>query len=208
MLFVLVASLAIFAAQAGATNLLVNGSFQSGDFTGWTLGTTSNGTAGAGFPIIATWPVNNTGNAWEGEVGEVNFTNAPEGATLSQTFNSGAGAATVSIDWAALGGCCQNADGGQFYLLIDNAEVASYQVGTINPSQLLDGTLSANVNLSAGSHTFEVEVLRSYLSAAGTPFQYVTHADVEGTVPEPGSLILMGSGVLGLAGILRRRIGF
>jgi hypothetical protein len=36
----------------------------------------------------------------------------------------------------------------------------------------------------------------------------VTGVDVEGTVPEPGSLILMGSGVLGLAGVLRRKIGF
>jgi hypothetical protein len=81
-------------------------------------------------------------------------------------------------------------------------------VGAINANQLLNGTLTANANLSAGTHTFEIDVLRHFVGNSSTPFQYVTNADVEGTVPEPGSLILMGSGVLGLAGVLRRKIGF
>jgi len=207
--FVLVALLAVFAAQAGAANLLVNGSFQDGTFNGWTIGNTSNGTWGQGFPVVAAWPLGGS-NAALGEVGEVNFNGQYEGGTLSQTFNSGAGAATLSFDWAAKGdGVNQNADGGLFELILDGTVLAQHDVGTINPNDLLNGTLSANVNLSAGSHTFEIDVLRPYLSSfQNTPYQYVTNADVEGTVPEPGSLILMGSGVLGLAGVLRRKIGF
>ncbi len=97
---VLVALLALVAAQAGATNLIVNGSFQTGDFTGWTLGTTSNGTAGAGFPVVAAWPLGGM-NAWEGEVGEVNFDGTQQGATLTQSFTAAAGSSAISIDWAA-----------------------------------------------------------------------------------------------------------
>ena len=54
--FVLVALLAVFAAQASATQLLTNGSFQSGDFTGWTIGTTSNGTWGRDSQLLRDGP--------------------------------------------------------------------------------------------------------------------------------------------------------
>lgn len=205
---VLVALLAVFAVQASADNLLVNGSFQSGDFTGWTIGSTSNGTWGQGYPVVTGWPLGGM-NAAQGEVGEVNFDGTFQGGTLSQTFTSGAGAATLSFDWAAMGdGTHQNADGGDFRLLLDGTILADHDVGTIGPNDLLNGTLTANMNLSAGSHTFEIDVLRPYVSLPGnTPYQYVTNADVEGSVPEPGALVLMGSGVLGLAGVLRRRLG-
>lgn len=206
---VLVALLAVFAAQAGASNLLVNGSFQDGTFNGWTISQTSNGTWGQGYPVVTGWPVGG-GNAAEGEVGDVNFTGQYEGGILSQSFNSAAGAATLSFDWAAAGdGTHNNADGGLFELILDGTVLAQYDVGAINANDLLNGTLTANANLSAGSHTFQIDVLRPYTSSfQNTPYQYVTNADVEGTVPEPGSLILMGSGVLGLAGVLRRKIGF
>jgi hypothetical protein len=62
--------------------------------------------------------------------------------------------------------------------------------------------------LTPGTHTFEVEDLRNYLSVPGeTPYPYLTESDVEHYLPEPGSLVLMGSGVLGLAGVLRRKSG-
>jgi PEP-CTERM motif len=206
---VLVALLAVFAAQAGATNLIQNGDFQSGDFSGWTIGTTSGGTWGQGFPVVTGWPLGGM-NAAEGEVGNVNVTGTQQGGTLSQIFTSGAGAATLSFDYAAMGdGVNQNADGGDFTLLLDGVVLNSIDVGTISPTQIINGVLSANANLTAGTHTLEIEVTRQYLSSfQDTPYQYVTGVDVEGTVPEPGSLILMGSGVLGLAGVLRRKIGF
>ena len=207
--FILLALFALVAAQAGATNLIQNGNFQSGDFTDWTIGTTSNGSWGQGFPVVTGWPLGGM-NAAEGEVGEINFDGTQQGGTLSQTFTSGAGAATVSMLYAAMGdGIHTNADGGEFTLLLDNTQIAQIDVGTITANQIINGTLSANVNLSAGTHTLEIEVTRSFLTEfQNTPYQYVTGVDVEGTVPEPGSLVLMGSGVLGLAGLLRRKIGF
>jgi hypothetical protein len=206
---VLVALLAVFAAQAGATNLIQNGNFSSGDFTDWTIGTTSGGSWGQGFPIVTGWPLGGM-NAAEGEVGNVNPTGTQQGGTLIQTFNSGAGAATLSFMYAAMGdGTHMNADGGDFTLLLDGVALNSIDVGSIDADQLISGTLSANANLTAGTHTLEIDVTRSFLTEfQNTPYQYVTGVDVEGTVPEPGSLILMGSGVLGLAGVLRRKIGF
>ncbi len=208
--FVLVALLAVFAAQAGATNLIQNGSFQSGDFTDWTIGTTSGGTWGQGFPIVTGWPLGGGLNAVEGEVGNVNPTGTQQGGTLTQTFTSGAGAATLSFMYAAMGdGTHTNADGGDFTLILDGTTLNSIDVGEITADQIISGTLSANATLTAGTHTLEIDVTRSFLTEfQNTPYQYVTGVDVEGTVPEPGSLILMGSGVLGLAGVLRRKIGF
>ncbi len=206
---VLVALLAIFAAQAGATNLIVNGSFQSGDFSGWTLGTTSNGTAGDGFPVAAAWPLGGGLNAWEGEVGEVSFDGTQQGATLMQSFNSAGGAASLSLDWAVSAPFSGNADGGEFTMILNGVQVAQYDTNNVNQDDLLNGVLTANANLNAGNNTLEIDITRRYISVSDlTPLQYVTGVDVDGTVPEPGSLILMGSGVLGLAGVLRRKIGF
>ncbi len=205
-LFVLLAFVAV---QAGATNLLTNGSFESGDFTGWTIGTTSNGTWGQGFPVVTGWPLGGM-NAAEGEVGEVSFTGQYEGGTLSQTFMTAGGAATLSFNWAAMGdGTHTNADGGLFELILDGTVLAQYDVGQIGPNDLFNGTLTANANLSAGSHTFEIDVLRPYQSLPGnTPYQFLTMADVEGNpVPEPSSFVLLISGVLGVAGVVSRKFG-
>ena len=207
---VLLAMVALVAAQAGATNLIQNGTFASGDFTDWTVGTTGNGTWGSGFPVVTGWPLGGM-NAAKGEVGEVNFDGTQQGGTLSQIFTSGAGPATLSFLYAAMGdGIHNNADGGEFTLILDGTTLAQIDVGSISANQIINGTLTANANLSAGSHTLEIDVTRMFISNPGnTPYQYVTGVDVEGNgVPEPGSLVLMGSGVLGLAGVLRRKIGF
>ena len=206
---VLVALLALVAAQAGAVQLLQNGSFQNNNFNFWTIGTTSNGTWGSGYPVVAPWPLGGGLNSAKGEVGEVNFDGTFQGGTLSQTFVSGAGAATLSFMYAAQGdGIHHNADGGDFRLILDGVTLQDFDVGGIDANQIINGTLTANVNLTAGSHTFEIDVLRHYATSPGnTPYQYVTSADAEGPVPEPGSILLMGSGVLGLAGVLRRKIG-
>jgi hypothetical protein len=208
---VLVALLMLVAGQVSATNLLVNGSFQSGDFTGWTLGTTPNGTAGDGFPIVTGWPLGGM-NAAKYEVGEVNFTNLYEGATLSQVFTSAGGSTTLSVLWAAQGdGIHNNAEGGLFELILDGTMVDSHDVGQIGANDLVNGALSATLNLSAGQHTFEVDILRNFLALPGnTPYQYVTGADAEGAggVPEPGTLVLLGSGIVGVAGMVRRKLNF
>jgi hypothetical protein len=206
---VLLAMVALVAAQAGATNLIQNGTFASGDFTDWTVGTTGNGTWGSGFPVVTGWPLGGM-NAAEGEVGEVNFTGLQEGGTLKQSFASAGGAATISMDWLASAPFAGNADGGEFTMILNGVQIAQFDTGNINQGQMLNGVLTANANLLNGSNTLEIDVTRRFITVPQlTPLQYVTAVDVEGQgVPEPGSLVLMGSGVLGLAGVLRRKIGF
>jgi hypothetical protein len=201
---VFLALFAFVAVQAGATNLIQNGSFQTNDFTDWTIGTTSNGTWGAGFPVVTGWPLGGM-NAAEGQVGEVNFDGTQQGGTLTQSFMSTGGAATETLLWAAMGS--GNADGGEFTMILNGVQIAQFDTGSING--LLNGTLTASVPLVAGMNTLEIDVTRRFISTGGTPFQWVTGVDVEGNgVPEPGSLVLMGSGVLSLAGVLRRKLGF
>jgi hypothetical protein len=199
----------LFAAQAGATNLIQNGSFQTNDFTDWTIGTTSNGAWGQGYPVVTGWPFGGM-NAAKGEVGEINLDGTFQGGTLSQSFISGAGAATLSFNWAAMGdGIHTNADGGDFVLILDGIMLANFDVGTIGPNDLFNGTVSANTTLTAGTHTLQIDVLRPFISLAGnTPYQFVTGVDVEGTVPEPSSILLIGTGAIGLAGVLRRKLRF
>ena len=205
---VLLALFAFVVAQAGATNLIQNGSFQSGTFADWTIGTTSNGTWGAGFPVVTGWPLGGMNSA-EGQVGEANFDGTQQGGTLTQSFVSSGGAATVSLDWLASAPFAGNADGGEFTILLNGTQIAQIDSGSINQGQMINGVLMANANLKAGANTLEIDVTRRFISVANlTPLQYVTGVDVEGSVPEPGSIILMGSGVLGLAGVLRRKIGF
>ncbi len=201
----LLALVAFVATQAGATNLLQNGSFQTGDFTDWTLGTTSNGTPGQGFPIVVQDCL--FSNCWEGEVGEVNSDNTPQGATISQQFYSPGGMTVLSMSYiaeAATG--FADPEGGEFRLLLDGTVLDDRTIGPLSDHGRMQGTLVAGADLAPGMHTFEVEALRKYLSVPGqTPYQYLTAADVENYSPEPGSLILMGSGALGLAGVVRRK---
>ena len=193
---------------ANATNQLVNGSFQSGNFSGWTLGTTSNGTAGIGLPIVTAWPLGGM-NAAKYEVGEVNSDGTYQGVTLSQAFTSSGGTATFSVMWAASSTGSFNADGGKFELILDGTVVGSYDVGPMFPVQTVHGVLSDTLFISPGQHTFEVDILRHFVSFQNsTPFQYITGAvaDAPSTVPEPSSLLLLISGVTGVAGIVRRRV--
>src|SRR6267378_5692180 len=171
-LAVLVAIL-LFAAQAGATNLIQNGSFQTNDFTDWTIGTTSsNGTWGSGYPVVAGWPLGGM-NAAQGEVGEVNFDGTQQGGTLTQTFGSAGGAATESLLWAATDPFGGNADGGEFTMFLNGVQIAQFDTGTINQGQTLNGTLSASVPLVAGTNTLEIVVSRSFITVQNsTPFQY------------------------------------
>lgn len=201
--FIFLALLAVFAAQAGATNLIQNGDFHTGNFTDWTLGLTPNGYVYG--PTVGGCEAHMGQLCWNGRVATL-VDGQYEGATMSQTFTSGAGPATLSMFYEVqmlfMGG-----EGGDFRLLLDGNIVAQNNTGDLDQWDLAVGTLTANANLTAGQHTLEIDVLTNQQWDDYTsPIQLVGGIDVEGPVPEPGSLVLMGSGVLGLVGVLRRKV--
>lgn len=70
-----------------------------------------------------------------------------------------------------------------------------YVSGTpISADMVLPGQTIAGMTLIPGTYTFTIPNDTIILNIAGT------------TVPEPGSLLLMGSGLLGLAGVIRRKL--
>ena len=94
-------------------------------------------------------------------------------------------------------------------MFLNGVQIAQFDTGAITQGQTLNGTLSASVPLVAGTNTLEIVVSRRFITVQnGTPFQYVTGVDVEGTVPEPSSILLLGIGALCLAGVLRHKLGF
>jgi hypothetical protein len=204
--FILLPLLAVFAAQAGATNLIQNGDFHTGDFTDWTLGLTPNGSAGPWGPGVEGCEGHMDQLCWDGRVATLVDNGQYAGATMSQTFTSGAGPATLSMFYEVQM-LFDGAEGGDFRLLLDGNIVAQYDTGELSPWQFVEGTLAANANLTAGQHTLEIDVLNNQQWGDYTsPIELVGGIDVEGPVPEPGSLVLMGSGALGLVGVLRRKI--
>lgn len=204
---ILLPLLCLFAAQAGATNLIQNGDFHTGDLTDWTSGLTPDGYAGPGGPGVGICMYHDGQMCWVGEVGSLVYNGQYEGATLSQNFISGAGPASLSFFYEAYNAFLTYGEGGDFVLLLDGNIVAQHDVGVLSPRTSTTGSLAADANLTAGQHTLEIEVLsNAQWDPNSSPFQWFGGIDVEGQVPEPASLVLMGSGVLGLVGVLWRKV--
>jgi hypothetical protein len=204
-------ALLLLAAPSLFADGLTNGNFGTGDFTGWTIFTTSNGTNGATYPYVSSINPTGDGNPYAAvfNVGEVTFYGPPdyEGGGVYQDFTTSGGLATLGFDWAAYNNTAyENADGGQFSLLLDGSTVASYDTGDILSGQTIKGSFSDVVSLTPGSHEFEILIERPWLSDSITPKQYVSGAYVTTTtIPEPGTLALLGTGLFALGNMVRKR---
>jgi hypothetical protein len=171
------------------TNLVANGSFETGDFTGWTV---SGDTSFTGVCDVSTCPAgyapqDGTYAAYFGPVGDT--------ATISQMITTTPGDSyTVS-----------------FYL-------AAPENGTPNYFSVNFGTTSFSFTNFGASFDWQQFVLTTVATSNQTElsftfrndpaYWYLDNVSVEvssGTVPEPGTLALFGSGVLGIAAFARRR---
>ena len=168
--------------QSVAGNVIVNCGFETGDFTGWTW------TGNMGFTGITTSSYSGTYAAIMGPVGSDGFfTQGFAGNTFTFAFRQDPS-----------------------YWLLDS--VMAVDVGSLGGDLNLWYVQFALANLGGPINDFTVywngvDVGPSLVDADAFPYTLYSGYLVGYSIPEPGSLVLMGSGLLGLAGVLRRKFG-
>lgn len=173
-----------------AQNLVNNGSFESGDYSGWTTGGNFQ------FTQVVSGPFSSYSGA---EDGSFYSTMGPVGsdATLSQTLTTVAGAQyTLSFWFGSVGD-----NPSDFSVSWDGTSLLSLS----NPNTGANWTQFTFQVTGTGSDTLQFAFRDdpAYLALDNVS---VTQNSGQ-SVPEPSSFLLLGTGVLGLAGVARRRLG-
>jgi hypothetical protein len=183
--------------------LVSNGDFNTGDFTGWTLFTTANGSlgpAGSGLPVVTSFNVTGSGaqNAATFQVGEVSFDQTQQGGAIEQTVTLPGGSINFSADIAALGDTSVNStneEGGVFSVLLDGTTEATVDIGSIAADAVIRDTLSFTASESAGPHMLEILITRPAQNgtAGQTPEEFVTNIAIT-----PAGTVYSGSYLSGI----------
>lgn len=176
----MLSALALGATQSAQANLLVNGGFDTGDFTGWTRG------GNLGFTSVTTGDYGSQSPAYH-----VHFGPVGSDGTLSQTFADSLGG-TYEISWWLAGNGSGFSD---FNVYWNGSLVAS--VGSPIPSQPYT-RYSVNVT-GTGSDTL-------LLGFRNDPsFDALDTVGVNAAVPDAGTTSsLLGLAMLGLAAVRRK----
>jgi len=188
--------------------IVTNGDFATGDFTGWTLFTTPNGSlgpSGSGLPAVTSFNVTGSGaqNAAAFNVGEVVFNSTQQGGGLTQTVTLPGGPISFSANIAVTAPLSFNFEGGVFNVLLDGILEDKVDIGSTGLGAVIRDTLSFTTTESTGAHTLEILVTRPFINDNVTPDQFITNIDIAAVVPEPASLALLAAGLLGFAAVRR-----
>jgi len=192
--------------------IVTNGDFATGNFAGWTLFNTSNGSldpSGSGLPAVTSFNVTGAGaqNAATFQVGEVVFDSTQQGGGITQTVTLPGGLINFSAGIAALGGInFANAEGGVFSALLDGVTEDTLAIGQIGPNAVIRDMLSFTTTESAGTHALEILITRPFINSTGTPEQFITNIGISSAaaVPEPASLVLLAASLLSFSAVWRR----
>jgi hypothetical protein len=175
---------------ANAGNLVTNGGFETGDFTGWTL---SGDTGLVGVCNVSTCPGG--------------F--APEEGTFAGFFGPVGDTGTISQEVATTPG--------QQYTL--SFYLADPEGGTPNYFSVQFGTAQFTLNNFGTAFGWQEFLLTETATSSTTDLSFTFRHDPaywfldnvsvtsggQGTTPEPGTLVLFGSGLLGVVGVARRK---
>lgn len=158
---------------------LVNGDFETGGLSGWTVFTSANGTLGGeGFPSVLNCDTKGNGavtRCARFKVGQRLYKGPgakAEGGGFYQTVSLGEGQVTVTAEIAASYSSerhLRNLSGGSFELLLDNKVVDSHDFGSISAGATERSTLSGTASILAGMHEIRVRITRQGVIKAGTP---------------------------------------
>ena len=211
----------ILALPAGALPL-VNGDFESGDLTGWTLFATSssgaNGSVDDGVTLFDTNEDTVASNSAQFNVGRKSPGLDLEGGGIYQDVTLPAGFLHISADIATFKeptpGLAPGADdneGGLFEILVDDIVRSSYDFGLVlaNETHSAELLLPGFEILTAGDYRIAFQITRPFMTDlfgdpvnSPTPRQYIDDINLM-LVPEPHSWLLLCAGLLGLIGLRR-----
>ncbi|HUI84137.1 MAG TPA: PEP-CTERM sorting domain-containing protein [Candidatus Binatia bacterium] len=186
---VAVALLCLAAPMVNAQNLLTNGGFETADFTGWTTGANFEDTSvTSGSFYVYTGAEEGTWYAVLGPVGS--------DGTLSQSFNDTAGAQYVFSFYLAAAGD----DPSDFSAFWNGTPVLSLSDPNTGNAWTLESFMETGTGHDTISFSFRDD-------PAWIALDNVSVSPVStGTTPEPSSFLLLGSGVLALGGVVRRKL--
>jgi hypothetical protein len=186
-LVALAVALLISAPKTFAQNLVQNGSFETGDFTGWNQVGLEEVTTGA-FSVYSGAQDGNFYSVWgnvggDGSISQLIADQAGAQYTLSFWFASnGDNPSDFSVSW----------DGNVLLSLTNPNTGIPWSQFSFN----VTGTGSDTLTFAGGDDP-------AWMALDNIS---VTPATTTGTTPEPSSFILLGSGVLALGGAIRRKL--
>jgi hypothetical protein len=209
-------------AQASPTNLVNNGSFETGDLTGWTIaggGTypvsviVTNGVTGSAFgEAIPSDPLT-VGSPDPGGNYAAYFVDDIAHQTLSQNVSLAVGNYEIGFDIYDPQNGYNNANDASFSGQIAGVTLADITVHTTAVDTWLHFSGVATVT-TAGTYAVDFNFIPDGFPAADVVVDrvYIDTTDVTGTpvgpptnVPEPFTLSLFGAGLAGAAALRRRK---
>ncbi|OQA03354.1 MAG: hypothetical protein BWY69_00510 [Planctomycetes bacterium ADurb.Bin401] len=209
LIYILLLVLVLFTINHEATaNLLVNGDFENGSFTGWTWTSTANsaGTAGmipsvSSFGIIFREPFSKCFQVSPGTDTYHSGMGLEEGGTLTQTINLVSGMQySISLNAAMINpGPGELNDAGRIRVYINNILLWNWDINWIGSHVTVRNAYSGTYTAaSSGQYTFKLLFTRTYMAYAPFVNHYADNISVT-PIPEPASIFILGlGGIIGL----------